>query len=106
MSASCVMASPNAHRAADPMAGWSLRADNTSWARAQRSKEAHAVGITGDPHAPQVPDLRATHGRYLAANISSATYVEVDGADQLLGAGDPEPVVEAIRTWLGRQCLA
>jgi pimeloyl-ACP methyl ester carboxylesterase len=50
--------------------------------------------------------VRAAHGRYLAARIANSTYVEVDGADQLLGAGDPEPVVEAIRAWLGRHGLA
>jgi pimeloyl-ACP methyl ester carboxylesterase len=46
--------------------------------------------------------VRAAHGVDLAARIANATYVELDGADQLLAA-DPGPVVDAIAAFLARR---
>jgi class 3 adenylate cyclase len=40
------------------------------------------------------------HGRYLAANIPDATYVECDGDDDLFFVGDTEPVFNAIEVFL------
>ncbi|MCA1843086.1 MAG: adenylate/guanylate cyclase domain-containing protein, partial [Actinobacteria bacterium] len=39
-------------------------------------------------------------GRYLAANIPGARYVELDGADHFLWAGDAGPVLDAIEEFL------
>lgn len=46
--------------------------------------------------------VRADHGRDLARRIATSTYVELDGADQLLAAGDPQPVIAAIDDFVRR----
>jgi class 3 adenylate cyclase len=43
------------------------------------------------------------HGRYLAAHIPKARYVELDGADQLMYVGDSDAVLGAIENFLAGQ---
>lgn len=44
--------------------------------------------------------VRVEQGRYLAANIPDATFVELDGSDHILGAGDVEIVADEIQRFL------
>ena len=39
-------------------------------------------------------------GRYLAANVPNASFVELDGSDHLLGAGDVDIVVDEMQRFL------
>ena len=48
----------------------------------------------GDRYAP------VEHGRYLAEHIAGATYVELDGEDSFLFAGDADRLVDEIETFL------
>ena len=45
--------------------------------------------------------VTADHGRYLAANISGARYVEVPGADHVPYVGDQGPILDAVEDFLG-----
>jgi class 3 adenylate cyclase len=40
------------------------------------------------------------HGRYLAAQLPTAKYVELEGIDHFPWAGDVHPLIEAIARWL------
>jgi class 3 adenylate cyclase len=44
--------------------------------------------------------LEPEHGRYLAAHIPGATYLEVEGEDHVPYLGDSEPILEAIEEFL------
>jgi pimeloyl-ACP methyl ester carboxylesterase len=46
------------------------------------------------------PAIDVQHGRYLAAHIPGASYVELDGIDHVPWEGDSATIVELIRNYI------
>ncbi len=51
-------------------------------------------------HRSDATGFRAEHGRYLAANIPDARYVELPGVDNLIWAGDQDAIVAEIQDFV------
>ena len=107
------------HTSAPSMVGdeafqaWWVRAGHRG-ASPARARALQTVTLFADVRAVlpsvQVPTLvlhrrsdnviRVEHGRYLAANIPGARYVELDGADNLYWVGDSDGVLDEIEEFL------
>jgi class 3 adenylate cyclase len=51
-------------------------------------------------HRAEATGFRVEHGRYLAAHIPGAVYVELPGVDNLIWAGDQDAVVDEIQQFV------
>src|SRR5205823_14315774 len=51
-------------------------------------------------HRRDDPYVRVEHGRYLAANVEGAIYVELDGADDMFFVGDTKILLDEIELFL------